>query len=195
MEQLTWSPWSLQTSSRSSPYQCQTWAAAALLWLHQTGQHYLRLVTQLSQHPLELLAFQISHLNFWFLWLQWLESYWKLLPFFAPSLLSASQSFLQPSAEVSSLLNLFEATLLEVLYCCFAWSLFPVCLPLHRGILPVHLSWCHFPRKHSQEWQECFFPVSEGHSHSMGLFLFLLTRFLQENAHKWYRIGPTLSQN
>lgn len=93
MEQLTWSPWSLQTSSRSSPYQCQTWAAAALLWLHQTGQHYLRLVTQLSQHPLELLAFQISHLNFWFLWLQWLESYWKLLPFFAPSLLSASQSF------------------------------------------------------------------------------------------------------
>lgn len=112
-----------------------------------------------------------------------------LLPSFCLSI------FCQPSADVSSWLNLFQASLLEDLYCSFAWGLFPVCLPLHRGILPVLLSWSNFPRRHTQKWQECLLPVSKGHSRRMGLFLFLLTRFLQENAHKWYRIGPTLSQN
>lgn len=44
-------------------------------------------------HLKYLQPFKISHWNFWFLWLQWLESYWKLLPFFSPSPFSVSQSF------------------------------------------------------------------------------------------------------
>lgn len=95
----------------------------------------------------------------------------SLLPSFCLSI------FCQPSADVSSLLSLFQAGLLEGLYCSFAWGPFPVCLPLHRGILPVPLSWSNFPRRHTQKWQECLLPVSKGHSHRMGLFFSSLDFF------------------
>lgn len=92
MEQLAQSPWSFQTTSKSCPYLGQTWVVlyssssivAAPNWAAWFSACH---PNQPASTGLELLAaFKISHWNFWFPWLQWLESYWKLLPSFAPSL-------------------------------------------------------------------------------------------------------------
>lgn len=197
MEQLAQSPWSLQTASKSSPFLCQTWALLCSSTVAAPNRAALFSACHWNQpasawNTCSLLKFPAGISDF-FGYMAWIilkaPAFLFSFPFFCLSI------FCQPSAEVNSLLSLFQATLLEGLYCIFAWSHFPVWLPLHRGILPVHLSWSNFSIKYTQEWHECLLSVSNGCPHGMGLFLFCLTRFLEENAHTWSRIGPSLSQN